>query len=57
MQRLKEIAQEFGLEESGGSDFHGDRRKGTYLGIGQGNLRVPKAFLDDLRAGIKGEEV
>ena len=55
VQRLKAIAKEFGLKESGGSDFHGDRRKGTDLGVGQGNLRVPKKFLDRLRA--KGEEV
>ena len=55
VQRLKDIAKEFGLKESGGSDFHGDRRKGTDLGIGLGNLRVPKAFMDTLRAGAKGE--
>ncbi len=55
VQKLKDIAKEFDIKESGGSDFHGDRRKGTYLGIGQGNLRVPKKFLDRLRA--KGEEV
>ena len=54
VKRLKNIAKEFSLKESGGSDFHGDRRKGTYLGIGQGNLRVPKAFLENLRAGAKG---
>lgn len=54
VQRLKDIAKEFGLKESGGSDFHGDRRKGTYLGVGLGNLRIPKAFLENLRAGAKG---
>lgn len=54
VQRLKDIAKEFGLKESGGSDFHGDRRKGTSLGVGLGNLRVPKAFLNTLREGAKG---
>lgn len=53
VQKLKAIAKEFDLKESGGSDFHGDRRKGTYLGIGQGNLRVPSSFLENLRAEIK----
>ena len=57
VQKLKDIAREFGMKESGGSDFHGDRRKGTYLGIGRGNLRVSKTFLEILRAGLKGEEV
>lgn len=46
--RLKAIAKEFDVKESGGSDFHGDRRKGTALGFGQGNLRIPKAFADKL---------
>ena len=46
--RLKAIAKEFDMKESGGSDFHGDRRKGTALGFGQGNLRIPKAFADKL---------
>ncbi|MBR2622773.1 MAG: PHP domain-containing protein [Clostridia bacterium] len=53
VQKLKEIAKEFHLKESGGSDFHGDRRKGTYLGIGQGNLRVPHQFMESLRAERK----
>jgi predicted metal-dependent phosphoesterase TrpH len=57
VQKLKDIAKEFEVKESGGSDFHGERRKGTYLGIGQGNLRVSMAFLDALRADIKGEMV
>lgn len=47
--RLKAIAKEFDMKESGGSDFHGDRRKGTDLGVGQGNLFIPKAFADNLR--------
>ena len=47
--RLRSIAKEYNLKESGGSDFHGERRKGTYLGIGQGNLRVPMSFLEALR--------
>ena len=57
VQKLKDIAKEFDIKESGGSDFHGDRRKGTYLGIGQGNLRVSKRFLDALRAEIQGGSV
>ena len=49
------IKREFGIKESGGSDFHGERRPETSLGAGQGNLRVPKAFLEALRAETKSK--
>ena len=26
---------------SGGSDYHGDRKPDTFLGIGHGNLEIP----------------
>ena len=45
----KEIAGEFGLLESGGSDFHGSNKPDIQLGIGKGNLFVPEEFLDKLR--------
>lgn len=49
VKKAKAIAKEFNVKESGGSDFHGERRKGTYIGIGQGNLCVPMAFVETLR--------
>lgn len=49
VKKAKAIAKEFNVKESGGSDFHGERRKGTYIGSGQGNLRVPMAFVEKLR--------
>ena len=52
VQKAKAIAKEFGVKESGGSDFHGDRRKGTYIGSGEGNLRVPKEFAEKLRGSL-----
>ena len=52
VQKAKEIAKEFGVKESGGSDFHGERRKNTYIGIGEGNLRVPMAFVKTLKEGL-----
>ena len=55
VEKAKEIAREFGIKESGGSDFHGERRPETSLGAGQGNLRVPKAFLEALRAETKSK--
>jgi 3',5'-nucleoside bisphosphate phosphatase len=48
-QTMCEIADEFGLKRSGGSDFHGENTPGVSLGIGTGNLHVPDAVLDDLR--------
>ena len=52
VQKAKSIAKEFGIKESGGSDFHGERRKGTKLGVGQGNLRVPMEFVKRLRGSL-----
>ena len=46
------LADRFGLKYSGGSDFHGERRIGTFIGAGQGNLRVPMAFVENLRGSL-----
>ena len=35
------LAKEFGIGESGGSDFHGENKPAIRLGIGRGDLRVP----------------
>ncbi len=42
------IAREFGLMESGGSDFHGGAKPHIQLGIGTGDLAVPFAFAQAL---------
>lgn len=52
VQTAKTIAKEFGVLESGGSDFHGDRRLGTHIGVGQGNLRVPLAFVESMKESL-----
>ncbi len=44
------IAEEYGLKESGGSDFHGARKPDISLGVGRGNLRVPSDFFEQLKA-------
>ena len=46
----KEIASEFSLLESGGSDFHGSIKPGVMLGVGKGNLDIPDSFYYDLLA-------
>ncbi len=46
---LEALAEEFGLRKTGGSDFHGERKKHIQLGSGTGDLQVPYRFLADLR--------
>lgn len=47
------IAEEFGLVESGGSDFHGTTKPDVALGVGFGNLRVPESFAKTIKAKYK----
>ncbi len=44
-----EIAEEFGLLESGGSDFHAGNKPDIRLGVGKGGLQVPMALFDALQ--------
>lgn len=48
-QMLKKLAKEFGLLESGGSDFHGAAKPDIRIGVGRGTLAVPDAVLEQLR--------
>ena len=45
---LKKIADQNGLLQSGGSDYHGDYKPGFFVGIGKGNLRVDYALADKI---------
>lgn len=45
----KKAAKEFGLLESGGSDFHGSIKPGVQLGVGKGNLNIS----DDIYYALK----
>ncbi len=40
---LRALAKKYSLIESGGSDFHGEKRPSVALGSGLGELRVPNA--------------
>jgi predicted metal-dependent phosphoesterase TrpH len=47
----QKLAEDLDLAPTGGSDFHGDVKPTVRLGEGiAGNVRVPRAFLDGLRA-------
>lgn len=50
--RLKSIAHKFRIKESGGSDYHGTRKPGFYLGRGRGDLFVPYDFVTELKECI-----
>lgn len=45
----REIATEFGILESGGSDFHGYRKPGIDMGVGRGNLAVGREIFLGLK--------
>ena len=44
-----EVAEEFNIPVSGGSDFHGANQNGIELGTGYGELAVPYDILEKLR--------
>lgn len=43
------IAEEFGLVKSGGSDFHGENKPHIRMGVGRGDLAVPRNSLEELK--------
>ena len=46
----KDVAAEFNLVETGGSDFHGDNKPAIQLGTGRdGNLNLPYTLLENMR--------
>lgn len=47
--RAMEIAQQYGLLYSGGSDFHGENKPDISIGTGRGELVVPLQFLQALK--------
>ena len=49
----RKIALEFGLLQSGGSDFHGTGKPEISLGTGKGNLAVPMELFEALRKEAK----
>jgi hypothetical protein len=47
------LVQSFGLQATGGSDFHGSHKPAIALGSGiNGNICIPKARLDSMRAAF-----
>lgn len=46
----KQLAEEYGLLPSGGSDFHGENKPDIRLGVGRGSLEIPLSYWERLRA-------
>lgn len=50
-----ELARKYGLQVTGGSDFHGEAKPGVRLGTGcDGNLKIPADLVERLRASYRG---
>ena len=47
--RALQIADEFGIAYSGGSDYHGVNKPDIAIGIGRGNLQIPSAWMEQLK--------
>ena len=47
------LAKEFGLLQSGGSDFHGENKPDIQLGKGKGSLAVPLSFYEQLKQATR----
>ncbi len=45
----RHIAREYGILESGGSDFHGENKPDISLGTGRGELRIPLTLLEQIK--------
>ena len=52
VERMSEIASQFNLLKTGGSDFHGSRKPGVELGIANGR-RIPREWFDKIVARVK----
>ena len=49
MTLARQIAEEFGLKISGGSDYHGNNKPHIQMGKGQGYLHISAQLLERLR--------
>ncbi len=48
-EKAKEVCARYGLQPSGGSDFHGANKPKIAIGTGYGNLQIPYAYYEKLR--------
>lgn len=53
LQRMKKLADKYGLVYSGGSDFHGSNKPHIKLGRGRGRLHIPADILLPQKAALQ----
>ncbi len=53
--RFADLAEQYGMLVTGGSDFHGANKPGIQLGTGRGQVSVPSSVLARLRAQKPGQ--
>lgn len=51
--RAENLAKEYGILRSGGSDFHGDVKPDIKIGVGRGDLEVPDEFLEKIEISLQ----
>ncbi len=49
----KQVAEDFGLLHSGGSDYHGNNKPHIQIGVGQGSLAVPQELMTALEGRLQ----
>jgi len=49
---LEDLADDFGLIATGGSDYHGKDKRQFLIGTGTGDLRVPRTAFEEITAAI-----
>lgn len=47
--RLQQLAKDYGLLPTGGSDFHGANKPDIQIGTGRGGLRLSQCLLEDIK--------
>lgn len=47
---MQKMVEKYHLIASGGSDFHGDNKPDTFIGVGYGNLKIPYSCYENLIA-------
>lgn len=51
-----QVADDFGLLHSGGSDYHGGNKPHIQMGIGQGNLAIPQGLMTTMEKHRKNQQ-
>lgn len=45
---IEKICDNNGLLRTGGTDYHGENKRGVQLGVGKGDMRIPYSFMEQI---------